>query len=444
MIDTSHDNAAAKINTAPWRGHAIAGLLVIATAFLGFGGFAALAPLGSAVSATGRIAVENERQTVQHLEGGIVREILVAGDRRVDEGEVLVRLDPTQAQASREVARTAMATLVAEVKRLEAEITRASDLPVPLLVPELAERVGGATLESAFRDQRRAFSERALGRDNDRALLMERLRQSDRQVVGARAQLEAANAQIASFDAEIGRLQPLLGSGLVPRVRVDQVERARTDAQGRIGALEAEIGRLAAVEAETRRQIEGVERKFIEDASVRMAAARREMADANDKLRVAEDQIARLEIRAPKSGRIVNRRIHTVGAVVRAGETIMEIVPDQDTLIVAARLNPMDISHVHPGLVAEVKLPSLRQRNLPIALGEVKSVSADVSLDDVTRQPYYVLHVSVRASSFPSVIRDKLVPGMPADVLVATGERTLMNYLVQPLADAFRRGMREH
>ena len=152
----------------------------------------------------------------------------------------------------------------------------------------------------------------------------------------------------------------------------------------------------------------------------------------------------RTEIRAPRSGRVVGFKVHTIGAVVRPGETLMEIVPDDDTLIVSAKMSPVDINNVAEGLPAEIRLPSFKARSTPVAIGEVQTVAADALHDEVTREPYYELKVSVQVSQFPEQVREKLRPGMPAEVIVATGETTVLSYLTQPLTDAFRLGMREN
>ena len=182
---------------------------------------------------------------------------------------------------------------------------------------------------------------------------------------------------------------------------------------------------------------------MLEEATGKLTDTRAQLADAREKLRVAVDVLARMEVRAPRSGRIVNLKLHTIGAVIKAGDVLMEIVPDNDVLVVAARVSALDINHVQLGLPTEVRLPSFKARSTPIAVGEVLSISADATRDDVTHQPYYEVKVSVQVTQFPDKVREKLKPGMMADVLIATGERTILAYLTQPITDAIRRGMRE-
>lgn len=434
-------SSAPRSRRGDWRGPARAGAVVIVVTFGVFGGWSAVARLDAAVVAPGRITVESDRQLVQHLEGGIVAEILVAEDRRVEAGEVLVRIDPTSARATADMARNQAAAAEAEESRLVAEIERAAAFVPP---PALAQRETEPEIRRALADQVRAFADRRSARANEVATLAERVAQAERQVEGLTAQLSSARVQVRSFTEEIERLRPLERQGLIQRPRIQGVERQRTDMEGRIGAFEAEIARLARVVAEARLQMESVDRRFVEEASARLVGVRRDFADARERLRVAEDLLRRAEVRAPRSGRVVNRRVHTVGAVIRPGETMMEIVPEDDVLVVSARLSPMDITHVHPSLPAEVRLPAFKSRTTPVAIGEVRSVSADALIDELSRQPYYAMQVSVKAASFPEATRTRLVPGMPADVIIATGERTVLEYLTQPLSDALRRGMREN
>jgi HlyD family type I secretion membrane fusion protein len=430
------------LTSGDWSRHVRRGTAIIALVFGGAGLWSATAQLDSAVVAHGRVVAETDRQIVQHLEGGIVRALLVPNDNRVQAGQVLLRLDTTQARAQVEAARLGLASAAAAELRLSAEIAGdTSFMPQP--DAGLTARVGAELMSRALGDQARLFADRLATAATERGILVERLRQIEQQVAGARAQLNATEQQLRSFSEELGRLAPLMANGTIPRLRLDQVERARTDATGRIGALQAEISRLELTRGETQLRLTALERTRMEDASARLAETRRLKGEADERLKIGEDQIARAEVRAPLKGRIVQTRVTTVGAVVRPGETLFEIVPDDDVLIVQARLNPMDIAFVHAGLAAEIKLPSFKARTTPIAIGEVLSVGADAVIDEATRQPYYELQVSVRVASFPAALRERLVPGMPAEILVPTGERTVLDYMIQPLTDALRRGMRE-
>jgi len=424
-----------------WRRHALAGFCVIGLTFGVLGGWAAVAPLDSAVVSGGAITVESERKAVQHLEGGIVRGVEVAEGQRVAEGQVLVRIDQTQARAQADMYRNGVAVAQAEEARLAAEVAQSPEVDLP---PHLRDPAAPAEVKRAVADQMRQFRERRAARDNEVAILAERLGQAERQRDGSLRQAESARKQIASVTEELDRLRPVAERGLVPLTRITTLERSRTDLEGRVGALLAETERLDRAAQEARLQASGVARRFMEEASAKIAETRSRLADLLERQRVAEDVLSRSEVKSPRAGRVVGLKVHTVGAVVRPGDTLMEVVPEDDVLVVTARMSPLDVDHVHPGLAAEVRLPSLRSRTAPIAVGEVRAIGADVLRDEVTRQPYYEMRVSVSASSFPEEVRSRLKPGMPAEVVVSTGERTVLAYLVQPLADAMRIGMREH
>lgn len=422
-----------------WSRPMAAGFAVITLTFGVFGGWAAFAKLDSAVIAQGSIVVESDRKAVQHLEGGIVSEILVTDDRRVSEGEVLVRIAPVQAKAAAATARNQLLVAQAEERRILAELD--GDQSV-----DFGHDMTGSDAEEVRRavaDQTRIFIDRRDARRNDIAVLQERIGQSEQQMAGLNAQLAASKAQSASYEDEIAKVKPLVDKGLVAVPRIRQIERAKVEQDGKTGQLAAELQRQERVIQEAQFQIDGILRKVREDNSARLSVVRGSISDLKDKLAVAEDAVRRSDVRAPKSGRIVNRKVFTVGGVVRPGEVLMEIVPDEDTLVVSARVQPIDVTHVHPGLPAEVRISALKSRSTPLALGEVRTVSADAVRDDYTRQPYYDLRVSVRADSFPAELRQKLIPGLPAEVVVETGERTVLAYLLQPFTDAMRRGMRE-
>jgi HlyD family type I secretion membrane fusion protein len=243
---------------------------------------------------------------------------------------------------------------------------------------------------------------------------------------------------------EYAKLKPLADQGIVAFARVATLERTKSELDGKIGAYEADIARYGRAIDESRLQIEQVGQKVLEEATGKLTETRALLADAREKLRAADDVLARMEVRAPRAGRIVNLKVHTVGAVVKAGDVLMEVVPDNDVLVVAARVSSLDINHVQVGLPTEIRLPSFKARSTPIAVGEVLSIAADAVRDEATHQPYYEVKVSVEVAKFPETIREKLKPGMMADVLIATGERTVLAYLTQPMTDAIRRGMREN
>lgn len=424
-----------------WHTPARRGFAIVLFTFVVLGGWAALASIDGAVVATGSVVVESDRKTVQHLEGGIVQRLMVTGDAHVVEGQVLLRLDPTQERAKEEIARSAVYSAVAEEARLRAEAGGSDNIAFPA---ELTQRTSDPSAQRAMSDQRRRFDERRAARKIEISILQERIAQAQRQIQANNAQRAASRAQSDSVSREYAKLKPLADQGIVAFPRVAALERTKAELDGKIGAYEADIARYGRAIDESRLQIDQVGQKVLEEATAKLAETGAQLADAREKLRVAADVLARMDVRAPRSGRIVNLKVHTVGAVIKPGETLMEIVPDNDVLVVAAKVSSLDINHVQVGLPTEIRLPSFKARSTPIAVGEVLSIAADAVRDEATHQPYYEVKVSVEVAKFPDSIREKLKPGMMADVLIATGERTVLAYLTQPMTDAIRRGMREN
>jgi HlyD family type I secretion membrane fusion protein len=423
-----------------WRTPIRKGYIVVAIT-LGAGGiWAATARLDSAVMAHGSVVVESDRKSVQHLEGGLIKTIAVRDGVQVQEGDVLLRIDPTQALAQRSVAELGVLQALGEEARLTAEASGQDAISFPAeltasSVPNEARRI--------MADQERQFRDRVSGLKLEVSILGERLTQASRQYDSTKSQRDAVVAQVNSLNDELAKLRPLAEQGLVAATRINPLQRTLSELTGRVGSLDADLARLTVANEEIRLQTDQVMRRGAEEASHKLTDARVRLAEAREKLRMADDVLTRTEVRAPRAGRVVGSKVHTVGAVVKPGETLMEIVPEDDDLIVTAKVSPMDVNSLHPGMDAEVRLPSFKGRRTPVTIGEVKSIAADTLRDDISQQQFYALRVSVRASGFSEAVRKKLRPGMPAEVVVATGERTVLAYLLQPLTDSMRSGFRE-
>jgi len=431
----------ANVEPGDWRTPARRGAGVALLTFGVFGGWACLASIDGAVVAAGSIVVETDRKTVQHLEGGIVKDLMVTGAAHVEQGQILLRLDSNQERAKEEMSRSAVYSAISEEARLQAEAEGKDKISFP---HELLEKISDPSAQRSIVDQQRRFDERRTARRIEISILEEKIAQSQRQIEGNIAQSKGASAQIDSMTQEYNKLKPLADQGIVPFARIATLERSKAEAEGKMGAYDADVERLKRNIDEARLQIEQVGQKVLEEATAKLADTRAQLGDAREKWRVATEIFGRTEVRAPRTGRIVNLKVHTIGAVIRPGDVLMEIVPDNDVLVVSARVSSLDINHVQVGLPTEVRLPSFKARSTPIAVGEVLSVAADAVRDEITHQPYYEVKVSVEVTQFPEKVREKLKPGMMADVLIATGERTVLAYLTQPMTDAIRRGMREH
>jgi len=426
--------------TSDWRAPVRKGYLVIAIT-VGMGGlWSASARLDSAVVAHGSVVVESDRKAVQHLEGGLIKAIAVRDGTEVQAGDVLLQLDATHAMAQRGVAQLGVLQALGEEARFTAEAEHSEKVTFPAELIDVAELKEGRRI---MLDQERQFRDREAGLRLEVSILGERLTQARRQYDATESQRNAAVSQVTSITDELAKLRPLADQGYVAATRINPLQRSLSELQGRVGSLDADLARLTVGNEEIRLQTDQITRRAAEDSSGKLTDARVRLAEAREKLRMADDVLARTEVRAPRAGRVLGSKVHTVGAVVKPGETMMEIVPQDDDLVVTANVSPMDANSLRPGMAAEVRLPSFKGRSTPVTIGEVKSIAADALREDVSQQLVYALRVSVRSAGFPAKIRNRLKPGMPAEVLVATGERTVIAYLLQPLLDSVRSGFRE-
>jgi HlyD family secretion protein len=422
-----------------FRGFARFGYLSIAVVLAGSVVWSAFAPLGGAAIAPARVSVESESKPVQHLEGGIVREILVKEAQPVQEGEVLFRLEPVQAQANADLLRKQLDSALAQDARLVAERDGAKTIAFP---DELTIRGHIAETAIAMADQRLQFTERTNTLQNDLGILNAKVEQTSRDIDGRKARLAADESQMASYQSEIASLMPLYEKQLVTAPRMRGLERERDRLEGEIGMTRNDIERLKQTIGEFQLEIAQAQQKQRDAAQQQLAEVRAHITEIREKLAIANDVLKRVELRSPRAGVVQAIKVYAVGAVVKPGETIAEVVPVGEGLIFAARVSPLNIQDVSAGQRAEVRLSSLGKKAPPM-FGRVDSVSADSLLDEQTRQPYYLARVRLEAGMVPAELARKLTPGMPADVLISTSERTMLQYLFQPLADRFAKSMRE-
>jgi HlyD family secretion protein len=422
-----------------FRGFANFGYLSIAVVCAGFAVWSTLAPLGGAAIAPARVSVEGESKPVQHLEGGIVREILVKEAQAVEEGQLLFRLEPVQAQANADLLKKQLDAALAQDARLVAERDNAKEIAFP---EELLARRHIPEAATAIADQRFQFTERMNALHNDLGIFTARLQQTSREVSGRKARLAADEAQLASYLSEIATLMPLYKKQLVTAPRMRGLERERDRLQGEVGMIRSDIERFEQSMEETRLLLEQARQRQRETVLQQLAEGRARISDVKEKLAIASDVLKRVEVRAARKGVVQAIKVHAIGAVVKPGETMAEVVPVGDSLIMAARVSPLNIQDVGAGQGAEVRFASFG-KNAPPMFGRVESVSADTLLDEATRQPYYLARVRIDQGTIPRDIASKLTPGMPADVLISTGGRTMLQYMLAPLTDRFAKSMRE-
>ena len=423
-----------------YRRYASIGYGAIAVVFGGFGLWASMAPLDSAAIAPARVAVETDRKPVQHLEGGIVQEILVKEAQRVEEGQVLFRLQPTQALANADLQRKQLDAALAMEARLVAEQDGAPRITFPEAV--LARRAVPETA-NAMADQKRQFAERARSLKNQTAILTARIEQSTKEIEGRDSRKAALTLQLASYATELERVTALSGRGLYPLNKLLALERERTRVVGELGTTDSEIARLREAIEEARHQIRQTQQHQLEEVAQQLAEVRGRISDVREKVTITQDVLTRMEVRAPRKGIVQALKVHAIGAVVRPGEMLAEVVPEGDILILAARVSPLDIQAVSGGLRAEVRFPAFSTLQPPTIFGQIESISAASVVDETTKEPYYLARVIIDLSTIAPQLSKRLVPGMPADVLISTGERTMLQYLIGPLRDALAKTMRE-
>jgi HlyD family secretion protein len=423
------------------RNAAIAGYALILVTFGGVGGWAAVAPLDRAVVAQGVVMVEDSRKVVQHLEGGMVREILVREGQAVNEGELLVRLSPVQAGSTLDTVRNQLDGALAQEASLTAELDRRDAIAFP---EELtARQASSPALAHILEDQKLQFEDRMRSRSAQVALIEAKIRELQTETEGINVEKDSTQKQIGFIDQELTGLRYLKSQNLIPLTRVLTMEREHTRLEGVVGRLTADAAKAANAINEARLQIMQLEHKFQEEVSAQLLETRQKINMANEKLVVARDQLTRLDIRAPRTGTVQGLKVFTIGQVVRAGESLMEIVPTDDTLVVHAQLPVNAIEHLSVGQTAEVRFPAMHSRRLPIMTGTLASISRDRLVDDATRQPYFLGLIDLSHAGIDPRARDKIVAGMQADVVIATGERTALEYLVDPLTDSLNRSFRD-
>ena len=423
------------------RVYAQIGYFSIAVVFAAFGGFAWHAPLDSAAIAPGRVMAETATKPIQHLEGGIVREILVKESKPVHKGEVLFRLQSTQARANSDMLMKQLDAAMALEARLLAERDGRTSVSFP---PKLLARQTIPETAAAIIDQRMRFKERRQMLTSDTQILRARLARANKEHTGLTHRLTAQMDQIDSLTAEIEDATTLARKKLYRRSKLRALKRELSRLQGDKGATESRIASATEAINEARLQLERIEQKSADEISQQISEVRIQLSDLREKLTVATDVMSRIEIRAPQAGIVQGLKVHAPGAVVKPGDVLAELVPTGDKLVMAARVSPLDIDNVASGQKAEIRFPAFSSRRMPTILGKVETVGGDTMEDDYTREPYFLARVIVDASTIPEEAHDRLVPGMPADVLIITGERTLLQYLISPISDLIFKSMREN
>ncbi|MBR0842689.1 HlyD family type I secretion periplasmic adaptor subunit [Bradyrhizobium liaoningense] len=422
------------------RGITVAGNLLVLCFMLGLGTWASLAPLESAAIASGVVESESSRKTIQHLEGGIVRKILVSDGDIVRSGQTLIALDDTRAASEMQSLQGQLWDAVARAARLQAEQQRFERIAIPDALEQDSTQNGVAA--AAVSAQQFIFQARLQVHESQLAVIRERRRQVEKEIEGLKAQESATGQRVDIVREELDMVATFVNKGLERRPRLLNLQRELADVEGRRGEIAAQISRAAQVISEQQATLFKLESERQNEIAQSLREAQNQTFLLRERLLAAKDQLSRTEVKAPEDGVITDLRIHTTGGVIGAGAPLMDLVPRQDRLIVTARLRPEDIDVVHPGLNAEVHLVPYNQRRVPRLKGTVVHVSADRLLDKRADQPYYA--TKIRIDDAQIVANDiQIVPGMPVQVFITTGRGTVALYALRPLLDSFRGAFRE-
>jgi HlyD family secretion protein len=422
------------------RFHLIVGLVVVTLLTCGLGGWASTAQISGALIAPGSIVVDSNVKKVQHPTGGVVGEVRARDGDRVKAGDVVVRLDDTITKASLAIVTKGLNGLLARRARLLAEQDGAERITFP---PELMESFADPEVQSLIGNEIKLFQVRSSGRVGQKAQLKERILQLREEIGGLEAQENAKSREIELIQKELVGVRDLFAKNLVQISRLTVLER---DA----ARLDGDRAQFVAQKAQAKGKITEIELQIIQIDKDLSSEVSKEMREINDKIGefverkvTAEDQLRRIDIRAPQDGMVLQSTVHTVGGVITAGDAVMLIVPESDNLSVEAKVNPQDIDQLRIGQKTLLRLSAFNQRTTPELNGTISRISPDTTVDQRTGQSYYTIRVSLPPAEVAKLGDVKLIPGMPVEAFVQTGERTMISYLAKPLSDQLMRAFRE-
>lgn len=422
------------------RGVTQAGNFLVVCFVLGLGIWSAFAPLDSAAVASGVVESESSRKTIQHLEGGIIRKILVGDGDVVHTGQTLIALDDTRVRAEVQSLQAQMWDAMAREARLLAEQQEQEKVAFPAGLE--AEGRLHTSAAAVVMMQQNIFEARRQVFQSQGAVIRERKLQVAREIEGLKAQEDAVAQRAAIVREELDMVTTLVNKGLERRPRLLNLQRELAEVEGRRGEIAAQISRAKQVINESQATLLKLESDRHNEIAQSLREAQNQIFQLRERLLAAQDQLARTQVKAPEDGVVTDLKVHTPGGVIGAGAPLMDLVPRQDRLIVTARLRPEDIDVVHPGLNADVHLVPYNQRRVPNLKGTVTHVSADRLVDKRTDQPYYATRIRVQDSR---IVQDgiQIIPGMPAQVFITTGRGTVALYALRPLLDSFNGAFRE-
>jgi HlyD family secretion protein len=422
------------------RLHLIIGLAIVVVLAGGLGGWASTAEISGALIAPGQIVVESNVKKVQHPTGGVVGEVLARDGDLVKAGQVVVRLDDTVTKANLAIVTKNLDGLWARAARLQAEQQGLDKIVFP---KSLLDRADDPDVKTIIASESKLFEVRVNGRIGQKAQLHERITQLNEEIAGLTAQETAKNQEIALVEKELTGVRQLYDQHLVQLTRLTTLERDAARLNGERAQYVASRAQAKGKITETELQIIQVDKDMVSDVSKDLRETNDKIGEYVERKVTAEDQLRRTDIRAPQDGMVLQSTVHTVGGVITAGDAIMTIVPQTDDLRAEAKVNPQDIDKLQIGQKTLLRLSAFNQRTTPELNGVVTRVSPDVTTDQRTGQSYYTIRVSMPPEEIARLGDARLIPGMPVEAFVQTGDRTLMSYLIKPLSDQLMRAFRE-
>ena len=422
------------------RRHLVAAIVVVLVLVVGVGGWAANAVISGAVVASGSLVVDTNVKKVQHPTGGIVGELRVRDGDHVHAGDIVVRLDETVTRANLAIVTKSLDELMARKARLESERDGWDTIIFP------AQLVAGASdpdRAAAMDSERKLFNLRKTARSGQKAQLQERVSQLGEEITGLAAQQNSKAKEIALVERELAGVRDLWNKNLVQLTRLTALEREAARLDGERGQLIAASAQAKGKIAETALQILQIDQDLASEVAKELREVDGKIGEFVERKVTAEDQLKRIDIRAPQDGTVFQLAVHTVGGVITAGDPIMLIVPEADNLSVEVKVNPQDIDQLQLNQKAILRFSAFNARTTPEIEGIVTRISADTSTDQRTGQTYYTIRISMPAEQIERLGNVKLLPGMPVEAFVQTGERTMLSYLMKPLHDQVMRAFRE-
>jgi HlyD family type I secretion membrane fusion protein len=423
------------------RKHALAGILLAGLGFGGFGTWAATAPLAAAVISAGSFVATGENKVVQHLEGGIIQEILVSEGDHVSVGQPLIHLDGTAADVKRRQLFLRQARLEATVARLSAQAKVAREIAFP---PIITDNARDGDIAAIIESQLASFRSARTRMDSEVGLLEQNMESLKFRVEGLRRQRDAMNEQLTFLKDEYSGKLKLLSEGLIRKPEVNAIQRAMADAEGQLGRLDSEVSETNAQIEKFKQQINQTVTELVQRALEELQTAEGDLDAVREESREAQDVLRRATINAPVSGVVVRMYYHTAGGVIESGKKILEILPSDVPLIIETQIQRKDIDAVKAGQNATVRLVALNRRTTPVLEGNVFYVSADALADaSVPNTEVYLARIRLPQGELSRVKGFSPTPGMPVEVMIQTGERTFFDYLSRPVRDSMSRAFTE-